>query len=390
MRLVYFDCFSGISGDMTIGAFLDAGLSMNTLSRELKKLKLKGYEVKKRRVLRGGIAGTKFDCITRGEGHGHRPVREIIRLIKKSDLSNRVKSLSCGIFENIGRAEARVHGLTKDADVMLHELGSIDSIVDIVGAAIALDELDIGAFYSSPVNTGRGFVKTAHGVLPVPAPAVLELLRDAPLKVSAVDAELVTPTGAGILKTLVTGFGVMPQMKVAAAGYGAGSMEFTNFPNMLRVIIGDTASSFKEDKVCVIEANIDDMNPQYFEYLFERLFGEGALDVFLTNVLMKKSRPAFRLTVLADPSLREKMAAIILGETTTVGLRFYEAGRFILDRKIVKARTKYGEVKVKVSTGAGGIKTVSAEYEDCARIARQKKIPLKKIMEEAKNAIKDN
>jgi uncharacterized protein (TIGR00299 family) protein len=389
MKIAYFDCFSGISGDMTIGAFLDAGLNINTLSRELKKLKLKGYELKKRKVLRGGIAGTKFDCIIKDEGHNHRPVKEILNIIKKSALSGRVKSISTGIFKNIGHIEKKIHGLKSGDDVRLHELGSMDSIIDIVGAAIAVDELGIDEFHSSAVNTGRGFVRAAHGMLPVPAPATLELLKGVPLKISAIEAELVTPTGAGILKTLVREFSRMPQIEISVIGYGAGAKDFEKTPNMLRLLIGEAKDTFKEDRVCVIEANIDDMNPQYFEYLFERLFKEGALDVYITPIQMKKSRPAFKLTVMAKPSMLDKTASIIFGETTTIGLRFREESRFILERKVIKVKTRYGGVKVKISSDRGGAKIVSPEYEECARIARNKNIPLKIIMEEAKNAFKN-
>lgn len=388
MKIAYFDCFSGISGDMTIAALLDAGLSMAELSRELAKLKLKGYKLRKSRVMRGAIAGTKFDCITGAHtSHGHRSVKDILRLIDKSSLSNRVKSTAKRIFENIGAAEAKVHGIKSKDSVYLHELGELDSIIDIVGAAIAIDLLGIDEVRSSSIRMGRTFAQTMHGTIPIPGPAALELLKGVPVDISEIRAELVTPTGAGIIKTLSSGFGSMPRMKISAVGYGAGSRDLKEAPNMLRVVIGEASPLFKSDVVTVIEANIDDMNPQYFEYVFERLFAEGALDVFITPIQMKKSRPAFKLTALSVPGDVEKISAAILSETTTIGVRLYEAGRFILERKTMKARTRYGDISVKVSRLPGGCMNISPEYNDCARAARRTGAALKLVYEEArKNA----
>lgn len=390
MRLAYFDCFSGISGDMTIAAFLDAGLGMDALSAELAKLKLKGYKIKKRKVERNGIVGTKFDCVADHETHRHRSLKEILALIEKSALNKKVKETAKGIFTAIGQAEKKIHGVRPGNDVRLEELGSVDSIIDIVGVAIAVDKLGIDEVRASRITLGRTFVKTEHGNLPVPAPATIELLKGVPVDVSEIASELVTPTGAGILKTLSKGFGRMPEMKVSSVGYGAGTRVLADRPNMLRVLIGEAEGSFKEDRVSVIETNIDDMPPHYFEYVSERLFKEGALDVYVTAIQMKKSRPAFKLTVLARPSCVEEMARIIFKETTAIGLRFYEAGRFKLEREIVKARTGYGSVSVKVSrSSSGGIFTASPEYDECARIARKKKVPLKTIYDEAKNAVRE-
>jgi pyridinium-3,5-bisthiocarboxylic acid mononucleotide nickel chelatase len=386
MRIAYFDCFSGISGDMTLGAFLDAGLSMKALSRELARLNLKGYALKKTDASRGSLSGTQFHCVAEGKRHGHRPLKEILNIIEKSPLKQKVKSVAKDIFMTIGRAEGRVHRHGQRGGIYLHELGDIDSIVDIVGTAIALDELGIEDVYSSKVTLGRGFVDTRHGSLPLPAPAAVEILKGVPLEISNVEAELVTPTGAGILKTLSKGFGRMPQMEIGSVGYGAGSDDIPGRPNMLRVLIGEKMPVFKEDRIAVIETNIDDMSPQNFEYLFERLFREGALDVYTTVIQMKKSRSAFKLTVLCNRQETERLAAIIFSETTTIGVRFYEADRFKLYRKMVKVRTKYGDIKVKVSGGAGGALTASPEYDECAGLARKKKVPLKLIYDEAKNA----
>ena len=388
MRIAYFDCFSGISGDMTLGALLDAGLDFKVLDSKLKKLNLSGYRLQARKVKRGELSGTKFDCVIAGERTiAHRRLKDILRLIDRSSLGPRVKALAKEIFENIGKAEAKVHG-AKNKDIKFHELGHIDSIIDIVGTAIAMDEFGIDEIYSSNIVMGRTISKTAHGTWPIPSPASLELLKDADVEICSTEAELVTPTGAGILKTLARGFGGMPQMKIAAIGYGAGSMELEDRPNMLRVMIGEKVSAFKEDRIFVIETNIDDMSPQNFEYLFERLFKAGALDVYTTNIQMKKSRPAFKLTVLADPAISEDVCGIIFSETTSIGIRFYETRRFKLDRKIVKVNTKYGEVKVKLSKGPGKVFTASPEYENCAAIARKRNIPLKSVYEAAKSAVK--
>ncbi len=239
MKIAYFDCFSGISGDMTIGAFLDAGLDFTTLSRQLAKLRLKGYELRKSKIKRGELNGTKFDCIVDRKTHGHHSLNEILSLIEKSSLNKRVKRIAADIFSNIGDAEAKVHGISSKADIQFHELGDIDSIIDIVGTAIAIDEFEVDVVCSSKVHTGRCFVKTAHGTWPIPAPAMLELLKGVPLKISELEGELVTPTGAGILKTLAKSFGDAPQMKVYEIGYGAGTNDYKVIPNMLRIIFGE-------------------------------------------------------------------------------------------------------------------------------------------------------
>lgn len=388
-NIAYFDCFSGIAGDMVLGALIDAGFDIKFLAKELKKLKLKGYEIKKSKVKRGGLVGTKFSVIVKeapGQ-HTHRPLGEIMKIIDKSSLNDRVKDVSKKIFNNIGEVEAKIHGITDKSKLSLHELGDIDSIIDIVGTAIAFDKLGIEEIYSSSIHFGRTLVNTRHGVLPTPSPAALELLKGVPAKISDIDAELVTPTGAGILKTMVKSFGEMPQMKVAHIGHGAGTAELKELPNMLRVMIGERHAAFKKDRVFVIETNIDDMSPQHFEYLFEKLFKEGALDAYTTSIQMKKTRPAFKLTVLSTPSIFDKMCSIIFKETPSIGLRFHEQNRYKLEREMVKVDTGYGKVKVKLSRGPDNILTVSPEYEDCARLARSKKVPLKVVYDAAKRAV---
>ncbi len=388
MKIAYFDCYSGISGDMVIGSLLDAGLSVKALSKDLGRLKIKGYELKKTKVKRAGMAGTKFDCIASPHGHAHRTLKEILKIIDRSSLDPRVKSAAKEIFNTIGNAEAKVHGIDPKKRVNLHELGDIDSIVDIAGAAIAIDLLGIDEVYASKITTGRTLVMSRHGVLPVPAPATLELLKGVPVRMSGIEEELVTPTGAGILKALSKGFGEMPEMSISSIGYGAGSKEIKGLPNMLRVVIGERREPFKEDRVVIVETNIDDMSPQGFEYLFESLFREGALDVYTTVIYMKKSRPGFKLTVIARQADVSKISSVIFKETPTIGIRFHEEARYILDRRFVKADTFYGTIKVKVCSGPGAILTASPEYEDCARIAREKKVPLKTVYDAAKMAVK--
>jgi len=388
MHIAYFDCYSGISGDMTIGALLDAGLELSVLSSQLKKLGLKGYELKASKVTRGPIAGTKFDCRIASGRRTHRSYRDIEGLIDKSAFSKNVKHAAKSILSVIGIAEARVHGLKSEREVAFHEIGAIDSIVDIVGTAVALDALGIEGVRASPVNEGRGFARTAHGMIPIPSPATAEILKGVPMKIVEAGAELVTPTGAGILKALCKSFGPMPQMTVSAIGYGAGSRELKEMPNMLRVFIGDEAKVFDEDTIAVIETNIDDMNPQNFEYIFERLFKAGARDVYTTNIMMKKSRPAFKLTVLADPQLVKDIAGVILSETTSIGLRYYHTQRYKIERKIVKTKTKYGTLSVKVSKGPDATVTISPEYDDCVKAARANRVPLKTVIEAARSAVK--
>ncbi|MBN1526818.1 MAG: nickel pincer cofactor biosynthesis protein LarC [Candidatus Omnitrophica bacterium] len=386
MRIAYFDCFSGISGDMTVGAFLDAGLSMRVLSKELARLKVGGYELAARKVKRGEIAATKFDVTVKGRGHIHRPLKDILAMIGASGLNKNVKRTAAGIFEVIGKAEAKVHGVGDTAGVSFHELGHIDSIIDIVGAAIALDELGIEKACASAVTLGRTLTESGHGILPIPGPASLEMLKGVPVRISEIGSELVTPTGAGILKSVCKSFGEAPRMAVSSIGYGAGSRDLKEMPNMLRVVIGENEESFKEDTIIVVEANIDDMSPVAFEHLFDLLFSEGALDAYVTSIYMKKTRPGFKLTVLTPEALLKKICRAIFKETPTIGVRYYAARRFKLDRKVVKAKTPYGDVAVKVSVGPGGILTVSPEYESCSRIAKEKKISFKEVYESARTA----
>ena len=388
MRIAYFDCFSGISGDMTLGAFLDAGLSMAALEKELAKLKVKGYALKRSRARRGALAGTKFDCVARhGHSHAHASLRGILAMIGRSALSPRVKSMSRDIFTVIGAAEAKVHGVRPGADVRLHELGELDSIVDIMGTAIAVDALGIDELHASPLTMGRTVIATHHGELPIPGPAAMELVKGIPVRIAPIDAELVTPTGAGIVKALARSFGPMPLATVSAVGYGAGSRDLAGVPNMLRVVIGERVGSLTEDTVTVIETAIDDMPPQHAAYASERLLAAGALDVCVTGVAMKKGRPGLMLTVLCAPSAAERVAAAIFRETPTIGVRCREERRYVLDRKVLRVKTRFGAVPVKVSSGPGAIRTATPEYEDCARLARARGVPLRSVIDAARAAL---
>ncbi len=385
MKIAYFDCFSGISGDMVLGAFLDLGLPLERVKDGLSKLKLKGYEIGSRRVRRGSIYGRKFDCLVKNAKArrlSHRTLKDILQLIKESRLKITVKELAKYIFMVLAGAEAEVHGIKKIDDVHFHEVGDVDSIVDIVGTAIAVDELGIDKFYSSKVVLGQAYANTQTGILPVPSPATLSLLKGVPVSISRIDAELVTPTGAAILKSLASDFGEMPLMRLSGVGYGAGARDLKNVPNTLRILIGETATTHKHDRIKVIETNIDDMSPQLFDYLYDRLFKEGALDVFVTPVQMKKSRPGFKLTVLAEGHLLDRISDIIFGETTTIGLRYYEVERTKLERKTVKINTRFGPLRVKMSTRPDGADFALPEYDDCVKIARSQKVPLKVVYDE--------
>ncbi len=369
----YFDCYSGIAGDMVIGAMLDAGLPLAHLKRELGKLKLHGYSLSQKIEHRGMIGGVNFQVnIKHGHHHHHVSFKEIRGLIKSSKLNNNVKKISLCIFETLAKAEAHVHRRTVDS-VHFHEVGAVDSIVDIVGSAIGFDYFNLDAIYSSPLPVARGFVRCEHGCIPIPAPATLEILKGVPLVKAPVKAELVTPTGAAILKTMVKEFCEPAYMTVKKTGYGLGDKDFAEVPNALRFIIAEG------EKMVVIEANIDDMNPQIYDYLIERLMENGAADVTIRPVLMKKHRPGQMVQVLARDSLKDKLIKIILSETTSIGTRYYYVSRQILDREIKSVKTKFGTVRVKISRLGNDILNVSPEYEDCKKLAKAKKVALKDI-----------
>jgi pyridinium-3,5-bisthiocarboxylic acid mononucleotide nickel chelatase len=383
MTLAYFDCFSGISGDMTLGALVDAGAGIEVLRAELEKLNLPGYEITALKVVRSGISATKVHVCLDEKEQPARRLADIKKLIEASTLSSSVKQKSTAIFDRLAEVEARVHCTTPDK-VHFHEVGAVDAIVDIVGSVIGLELLDITAIVGSPVNVGSGTIKTAHGTLPVPAPATAELLKGIPSYGSSVPFELTTPTGAVLLSSLASSFGPMPQMKVTRIAHGAGSKEIPGQPNVLRLLIGEPASEYEEDSSIVIETNIDDMNPQVYDYLIEKLMKQGAQDAYLIPIIMKKGRPAILLSVLTDKTKSEMMLDTIFRETTSIGVRILEVNRKKLTREIREVDTIYGRVRVKISRRGGEILTVSPEYEDCRRLAEEKLVPLKAVIDEAK------
>ena len=388
MKIAYFDCFSGISGDMCLGALVDAGVLLKDIEKELKKLAVKGYALSERKVRRAGISATKVDVTltnTKGKGHGARRWADIEKIIRDSSLSDGIKQKGHGIFKRLFEAEAKVHGETV-YKVHLHELGAVDCLVDIFGTLIGLDLLGVDAVYSSAVNLGSGFVKTGHGFLPVPAPATAEMLKKVPVYMSETPYELTTPTGAAILKSLSAGFGEMPLCVPEKIGTGAGERDMRSSPNILRMLIGQMYRPALHGPVTVIETNIDDMNPQIYEYLFETLLKKGALDVYMTQVIMKKMRPGIKLTVLCERQRMDEIIGVIFSETTSIGVRYYETSRTTMDRRFQSVETGHGKAMVKIS-GAGGtdIKCMP-EYEDCKKIAALSGRPVSEIMEEAKKA----
>ncbi len=385
-KIAYFDCFAGISGDMCLGALVDAGVDISDIKRGLKKLPIQNYSLTSKKVLRGSISATKVDVIIKAEGKRQKAKgkkwKDIEKTIKTSQLSEKIKQKGLHIFKRLFEAEARVHGEPFDK-VHLHELGGTDCLVDIFGALIGLDILGIEKIYVSSINLGSGSVKTEHGMLPVPAPATAELLKGYPVYSSEIPFELTTPTGAAIVSGMNADPYSLSEITIEKIGYGAGNRDIANMSNTLRILIGKEANAGKSKEfVTVIETNIDDMNPQFYEYVMEMLFKAGAHDVFLENIIMKKGRPAVKLTIISEESDIDKISSILFQETTTIGLRFYKAHRRTLDRKIKKIKTKYGDVRIKVSTSKGNIVNISPEYEDLKAIAKKTKIPIKKIAEE--------
>ena len=383
MTFAYFDCFSGISGDMTLGALVDAGVSIDDLRSELAKLGIAGYGLRSEKVMRSGIAATKVHVDIAKEEHVSRHLADILKIIDGSSLSASVKEKSGRIFRRMAEAEAKVHATTPDK-VHFHEVGAVDAIVDIVGSVIGLELLGIERITGSPVNMGSGTVRTSHGVFPIPAPATAELLTSIPMYQSGVQFELATPTGAAILSTLAAGFGPLPRMRTSRIAYGAGDKDFPGSPNVLRLMIGDLEEAYEEDASVVIETNIDDMNPQIYGHILERLMTAGAHDAYLTPIIMKKGRPAVLLSALADRTKSDTLLDIIFRETTSIGVRIHEVGRKKLSREIREVLTPHGPVRVKVSSRGSEVMNIAPEYEDCKRIAEEKQIPLKQIMNEAK------
>jgi uncharacterized protein (TIGR00299 family) protein len=444
MRIAYFDCFSGASGDMILGALLDAGLKPDLLRRELNKLHLDEFDLRISKTVKSGISATKFevtllnggnvgggeaasnpahdhghnhdhdhdhhhdhghDHAGGGHDHGHgqhdhdhetgsghgphahangrRGLSDVTAIIDASSLSAKVKEKSRAVFRRLAEAEAKVHACGMD-EIHFHEVGAVDAIVDIVGAVIGLEALGIETIRASSLHLGSGFVDCAHGRLPVPPPAVTELIRGVPCYSTDVEGELVTPTGAAILSTLTSSFGPFPAMTVERTGYGAGFRDLAN-PNVLRLVIGETAAEKTEDRIRLIETNIDDMNPQFYDHIMDRLFASGAKDVFLTPIIMKKSRPGLILSVIAAEERTEPIVSVLLRETTTLGVRISDLKkRMVARRDIATVSTAWGDMKVKIRGLSEKEETAAPEYDDCRRVARETGLPIQAVYDEVK------
>ena len=422
MRIAYLDCFSGISGDMFLGALLDAGVSAEVFEKTVAALNI-GARLEISRVNRSGIAAAKVDVLVHGEkdlpreahwkehGHKHehahehhshkddvgpgshdhshdhgRSLSEIKRIISQAPISEGTKKSAIAIFEALGAAEAKIHN-TSIESIHFHEVGAVDAMVDIVCAAAGAEALEVDEWVCSPLNVGGGTVKCAHGTFPVPAPATVELLQGAPVYSSGLNVELVTPTGAAIVKHFARRFGPFPDMKVERAGYGAGTREFPNHANVLRLTLGEAQpakeTKFSQESISVLEANLDDLNPQVFGYVLDRLLEEGALDVFGVPVQMKKNRPGILLTALCRPEDSPRLAQLIFAETTTLGVRRREERREVLQRNWVSVSTQWGTVRMKIASMNGSVTNYAPEYEDCRRLAAEHHVPLKNVMQEA-------
>lgn len=383
MRGLYLDCFSGISGDMLLGALVDLGVSIGHLRRELGKLRLRGYSIAATTTRRAHLAGTKVAVEVSSRRQPERNLRSIRRILSGSALSPRVRGTAIRAFETLVKAEARVHRIPAER-VHLHEVGAVDAIVDITGAMIGLEALGWPRVVCSPLHVGRGMVTMEHGTFPVPPPAVAELLRGRPCYATHVEGELVTPTGAALAVTLAEDFGPLPSMRLQKVGYGAGSRLYEDHPNLLRALYGDLLQgSALRETVIVIETTIDDMNPQLYGHLMERLFDAGALEVFYTPIQMKKNRPGTLATVIVPEVRLEAVTQVIFRETTTIGFRYQPMGRIEMRRRFEIARTPYGPVRMKVSHFDGEVMQSTPEYEDCRALALKSGVPLKEVQRAA-------
>ncbi|HEY3064638.1 MAG TPA: nickel pincer cofactor biosynthesis protein LarC [Methylomirabilota bacterium] len=382
--IVYFDCPSGAAGDMILGALVDAGVSLDALRRELRNLPLEGWDLRAREVRKGAFRATKVEVeIDPAPHRHHRALPEILSILDAAALPAPVKARATQIFTRLADAEARVHGRTRDT-VEFHDVGAVDAIIDITGSVVALSLLGVTEVHASALPIGGGMVAGAHGRMPVPAPGTAELLRGFPLVDTGVRAELVTPTGAAILSTLATAPGRMPPMTVSAIGYGAGTMDLPDTPNVLRAFVGERAHATGADTVTQLEATIDDMSPQLYEPVLERLFEAGALDVFLTPVIMKHGRPGIVVTALCAPAAVTALAHALFAESTTIGVRWSTRERAVLPREIVTLTTIYGPVPCKVSRLDGRVVTATPEFADVRRLAAVKSVPVKFVLEAAR------
>ena len=381
MKICYFDAFSGISGDMTVGALLDAGANWETLEAALQSLSLDA-QVRVEKTKRKGMAASKFS-VTFAEQKKHRHLPHVEKIILAGSLTERAQKNALAVFQRLGEAEAKSHSVPIEK-VHFHEVGAVDSICDVVGACVALDSLGIDEIRCSQINVGSGTVNTEHGVLPVPAPATAELLKGAPIYSAGPQTELTTPTGAALVMTLASNFGPAPAMRILAQGFGAGDKDFPIQANVLRTLIGESTNATESTSVEIIEANIDDSSPQVLGYAMERLFEAGALDVTLTPILMKKSRPGTLVSVIAVPETAPSLAEILFSETTTLGVRSYRAERRVLARHFAEVETSYGRVRIKY-TDSGSF---APEFDDCRTAAAAKHVPLRTVMAEASEAFR--
>jgi hypothetical protein len=379
MKILYFDCFSGISGDMILGAFLDMGVPKDVIQKNIENLPLEAFHLEVTKAQRMSIQGRQVRVVVEEDNHA-RNYREIRSLVENSPLSDKVKAFSLKVFARLAEAESAVHDCPQE-EVHFHELGGVDAIVDIVGTALAVEWLNADRIMASELPLGRGFVTCDHGVLPVPAPATVALLKGVPVYGAGVAHELVTPTGAAILTGLSEYFGPIPKMCIEKIGYGVGTRELKERPNVLRVLLGKPELGYEKDTVAIVETNIDDMNPEIFGFVMERLFEEGALDVVWVPISMKKNRPATMIQVVCLEKDRDKVVETILAETTAIGVRHHQAQRTKLPRKQRSVATSFGKIHVKEVSDPAGRLCVVPEYEDCKAIARKERIPLKVVYE---------
>lgn len=379
MKTAYIECSSGVSGDMLNGAFIDCGVPIEYIASTLSTLTISGFKIETKNVLKNGIRAVKFDVII-DQNQPARNFFDIQKIINSSTISNLIKERAIKIFRDLFTIESEIHGTSFDK-THLHELGAIDCIIDICSALICLDFLKIERVITSKINVGCGMVNTAHGRIPIPAPATIELLRGAKVYCEGEGRELTTPTGAAILRSISNEWSAIPEMTLQRIGYGAGSLDLPDTPNVLRIFIGEgEEEGFSRDKINIIETNIDDMTGEVYGYVIERLLEAGAIDVFITPIIMKKCRPAAKLTVITNTKNMNKLSKIIFNETTTIGLRYCVMDRTVLEREIILVTTELGSIRIKVSKIGSSIINISPEYEDCKDIALNKKLPLKTVM----------
>ena len=385
MKTLYFDCFAGASGDMILGAMIAAGVDPAELSKQLELMNVAGFSVDFKKVTRAELGAT-YAVVETAHEHKHRHLNDILQIIDNSSLAVSVKKRASQIFTRLAEAEARVHNEPID-HVHFHEVGALDAIVDVVGASICFDLLGIERFLSSPIHVGSGTVEMAHGRFPVPPPAVAELLKGVPFYSTDIEGELLTPTGAAIITTVSEQYGPMPTMESSVVAYGAGTREYQNFPNVLRVFVGETAGHEPNvERLLMIETNIDDLSPQFLGHVRDQAFELGALDCYFTSVQMKKNRPGILLSLLCEPNQKNQLMQLLFKETTTLGVRTYEVERRALARTVVRVETQYGPIDVKVATLNGQVVNGMPEFDQCRRAAKGNGVPLKRVEEAVRAA----